>query len=410
MSQTPLLELDAALAHLLASVPRIDDVETVAIEGALDRITARATVAPVDVPPFAASAMDGYAVCSTDACFSGAPPYRVPVHGQSIAGVPWNDALRADGAIRIFTGAALPARADSVLLQERVTRDGGHIALAEPPTAGAWCRPRGHDVKAGAELLPRGTRLRAFEIGSLATCGISRVDVTRPVRVALFSTGNELREPGDRLAPGQIFESNRRVLAALLHRAPVNVIDLGILPDDQAAIADALRRAAARADVVLTSGGVSVGDADHVKAALEAVGKLEFWRLALKPGKPLAYGRIDDALFFGLPGNPVSTIVTFLMVVLPLIRHLAGAVPAAAFTVSARVTVAVAHDPGRAELQRGVLVEGPRGAEVTPTGDQASNRLQSFTRANCFIHIPSASGDLAAGDRVDVLPFEGLLY
>jgi molybdopterin molybdotransferase len=409
MALEPLLPIDTALERLLAQTTPVADKETIAVDAAHGRATAERLVAPMNVPPFTASAMDGYAVNAADPCFAGEPPYRIVVRGRSVAGAPASVPLAIDAAVRIFTGAALPERADSVVLQENVQTDGDAIVVSQRPRSGAWVRPAGHDVAEGAELFGPGTRLRAFELGWLSACGISRVVVTRRVRVALFSTGDELREPGDTLAPGQIYESNRRVLRELLRPLPVELVDYGIVRDDEATIADVLTEAASRADVVLTSGGVSVGEADHVRAALDRVGKLEFWRLALKPGKPLAYGRIEAARFFGLPGNPVSTIVTFLLLVLPVIARLAGNTQVSPLRLRARLTERVPHDAGRAEYQRARFESTSTGYVVTPTGDQSSNRLASFKDANCLLIVPAERANLEAGSDIELLPFEGLL-
>jgi len=409
MAPEPLLPIDTALERLLAQTLPLADKETVAVDAALGRVTAERVDAPMSVPPFTASAMDGYAVNSADPCFVADPPYRIPVHGRSVAGAPASHPLAVNSAVRIFTGAALPDRADSIVLQENVAVEGDSIALAQRPRSEAWVRPTGHDVPSGAELFPAGTRLRAFELGWLAACGITDVTVTRPVRVAVFSTGDELREPGARLASGQIYESNRRVLRELMRGLPVEPIDLGIVRDDEPTIAAMLHDAAQRADVVLTSGGVSVGDADHVRTALERVGRLEFWRLALKPGKPLAYGRIGNARFFGLPGNPVSTIVTFLLLVVPVLTRLARMPHVPPLTLRARLAAPVPHDRGRAEYLRACYRATDNGYVVTPTGDQSSNRLASFREANCLMIVPAETGDLDIGADADLLPFEGLL-
>ena len=409
MALEPLLSIDTALERLLAHTAPVVDKETIAVDAALGRVTAERIVAPMNVPPFTASAMDGYAVNAADSCFVADPPYRIPVRGRSVAGAPASIPLDTNAAVRIFTGAALPERADSIVLQENVQTDGESIVVSQRPRSGAWVRPIGHDVPGGAELFPSGTRLRPFELGWLAACGVTRVVVTRVVRVALFSTGDELREPGTRLESGQIFESNRRVLRELLRGQPVELIDLGIVRDDEAAIAAMLGSAAQRADVVLTSGGVSVGDADHVRTALERVGKLEFWRLALKPGKPLAYGTIGDARFFGLPGNPVSTIVTFLLLVVPVIARLAGNPHVQPLKLRARLTERVAHERGRAEYLRARYRATESGYVATPTGDQSSNRLASFRDANCLAIVPADATDLDVGADIELLPFEGLV-
>jgi molybdopterin molybdotransferase len=409
MSQSALLTIDAAVARLLDAADTVTGSEEIPLDAALGRVTALPVRAPMNVPPFAASAMDGYAVAATDACFAGDPPYCIPVRGRSAAGAPANVPLADGTALRIFTGALLPPRADSIVLQENATALGDQIEIGQRPRSGAWVRPVGHDIAEGAELFPAGTRLRAFELGWLAASGVARITVSRRVRVALFSTGDELRESGAKLELGQIYESNRRVLRELLRLLPVEVLDLGIVRDDEGTIAATLETAAQRADVVLTSGGVSVGDADFVRSALDRVGRLEFWRLALKPGKPLAYGRIGSARFFGLPGNPVSTIVTFLLLVTPVLKRLSGEHVTAPHKLAAKLEHRVAHEPGRAEYQRARYRATSRGYTVTATSDQSSNRLASFRDANCLLIVPAESGDLDVGARVDVLPFGGLL-
>jgi molybdopterin molybdotransferase len=405
------LGLDEALALLNATVdPLAAPPETVSIDAAANRVVARTVRSPMDVPPFPASAMDGYAVCTRDPAFAGEPPYRIDVYGESRAGAPLHDTPRIDHAVRIFTGAVLPPRCDAVVIQENVRREGATIVLTERPLPRANMRPAGHDVALGAELVREGTQLGPFDLAWLAACGLQTIAVRRRIRLALFSTGDELRSAGDTLQPGQIYDSNRFVLRQLLHGAPVEIEDLGILPDDPAIIERTLRTAAARYDVVMTSGGVSVGDADYVRDIVARLGRIEFWKIAIKPGKPLAYGRIGSCHFFGLPGNPVSTIVTFLMLVKPVLATLSGTRAEPPLRVAATLTADIVHEPGRVEYQRATYSHGAHNAlQVQPTSDQSSNRIGSFHCANCLIEVPRTSGDLARGNTVDILPFAGLL-
>lgn len=404
------LGLDDALSLLRTMItPLGTSPETIAVAAAANRIVADTLPAPMDVPPFAASAMDGYAVCTTDPVFNSPAPYVLAVQGESKAGTPFNAGIKPDHAIRIFTGAVIPQPCDAVVIQENVERTQANVVLNARPLAGAWVRPPGHDIKAGAVLLDAGTRLGPFDLAWLAASGLNTIAVRPRVRVALFSTGDELRDAGDELRMGQIYDANRFVLKQLLRDAPVVVDDLGILPDEPSTIEATLKHAALRHDVVLTSGGVSVGDADYVRDVVARLGQIEFWKVAIKPGKPLAYGRIGSCHFFGLPGNPVSTIVTFLMLVKPMLAALAGARFEASLMVPATLSVEISHEPGRVEYQRGIYSIDANGVMVQPTSDQSSNRLGSFRNANCLIEVPLASGDVARGSRISILPLTGLL-
>jgi len=371
------------------------------------RISADDVLASVSLPPFPSSAMDGYAVNSAQ--FAGEPPYEVEVCGASYAGHPFTGTIGSESCIRIFTGAALPDGLDAVVIQEDCETLEHGIRIGVRIRPGDNVRNIGHDVAAGELIIKRGTPVTPFAIGWLAACGQTRLNVIARPTIAIFSTGDELCEPGSPLAPGQIYDSNRYVISALLASLPVKVVDLGSLPDDKVATNKALRAAARHADVLLTSGGVSVGDADFVTAVIRDIGELDFWRINIKPGKPLAYGRIGDCLFFGLPGNPVSSIVTFLLVARPAIMRLCGA---SEFNVTSHPAIladAIHHRPGREEYQRGTVSTGRDGTIVRVTGDQSSNRLATFSSANCLIRVPKDSGDLAEGTVVTVLPFFGLI-
>ena len=404
------LGLDDALTLLRSIITPVDTApETIAVADAADRIVASTLAAPMNVPPFAASAMDGYAVCSTDPLFDTPAPYVLPVQGESRAGTPFDARIKINHAVRIFTGAVVPQRCDAVVIQENVKRTQSNIVLAARPLAGAWVRPPGHDIKAGALLLDAGTHLGPFDLAWLTACGLNSIAVRPRIRVALFSTGDELRNAGDELQIGQIYDANRFVLTQLLRGAPVGIDDLGILPDEPSMIEATLASAALHHDVVLTSGGVSVGDADYVRDVVERIGQIEFWQIAIKPGKPLAYGRIGQCHFFGLPGNPVSTIVTFLMLVKPMLAALAGARFEAPLIVPATLSVDIAHEAGRVEYQRGTYTIEQSGIIAQPTSDQSSNRIGSFRHANCLIEVPRTSGDIARGSRISILPFTGLL-
>ena len=364
-------------------------------------------LAPLNLPPFHSSAMDGYALRLEDRVPE--PGSSLRLVGESLAGHPYPGRMGNDECIRITTGAALPACADTVVIQENCEIFGDRIRLIQVPDRGANIRLVGHDVRMGDTIGHRGKRLSPLDSGWLAACGLTDVPVYCLPRVAVFSTGDELVPPGGRLEEGRIYDANRSVLLALLSRLPVAVTDLGILPDDTAAIEAALTDAAEDHQLLLTSGGVSVGDADYVKDIVERLGSIELWRINLKPGKPLAFGKLARALFLGLPGNPVSTIVTCLLVAKPLLLALAGARPQEPMHFRARLAVDIPHRPGRTEYQRGICESHGVEIVVRTTGDQSSNRLATFSGANCLIRIPKEAADLKAGSSVEVLPFEGLI-
>ena len=397
------LDLDAALARVLHEVGACTESESVPIRNAQGRVAAEPIRSATDLPPFAASAMDGYA-------FRWRPDTATfETTGESLAGHPFSGSVSESECVRIMTGAPLPADCDTVVVQEDCDRDGTAIRIREAPRQGANVRPAGDDLRRGDVVVAAGKRLSPFDIGALAACGCATAPVRARPRVAVFSTGDELQQPGTTLEFGNIYDSNRFAVEALLSRLPVEVDNLGVLADDADAVAASLTAAAETADLVLTSGGVSVGDADHVKSTVEALGELGFWRLNLKPGKPLAFGRIGGAWFLGLPGNPVSTLVTYLLVARPVIEKLCGMQPSQPVTVGAELTEPIRHKPGREEYQRGIATGAGDDLRVRTTGAQGSNRMSTFAEANCLIRIPKGKGSLKSGERVDVLPFEGLL-
>lgn len=394
--------------RIRALIAPVTAAETIPIRTAGGRILHEPVHAPMAVPPFTNSAMDGYAINARD--LSESPENHFRVVGSSLAGHPYSGNLEAGECIRITTGAALPECADTVVAQEDCKIEEAAIQIVEPPVQGANVRYAGNDVTQDALLLPSGHQLGPFDLAWLSACGISQVNVRKKARVAFFSTGDELREPGEDLAAGQIYDSNREVVRQLLKAMPVEVSDLGVIADDPGDIEHVLSTAAANHDLLLTSGGVSVGTADYMKDVVQKLGSLDLWRLNLKPGKPLAFGRIDESLFLGLPGNPVSTVVTFLLIAQPAILALAGCTSEKPpLLIPATLRGSIRHSPGREEYQRGNLEITPRGAEVSATGEQASNRLASFSNANCLIRIRKQSGNLDDGAAVEVLLFKGLL-
>ncbi len=396
-----MLNVDAALGKLLDSVDPVEGSEVLPVADALDRVAADDIAAPVDLPPFAASAMDGYAVAA--AGFAGEPPHAVEVIGESLAGHPCSVSVSGTNAVRIFTGATIPEGADAIVIQEDTRVDRGAVALLTTPRQGDNVRPRGHDVVRGTHIARKGDRLDAYRLSWLTACGIDRVEVRRRVKVTVFSTGDELMDTGKPLGPGQIYDSNRFALARLMSDQPVDLTDLGCLPDSREAIRSALEQAAGNADMVLTSGGVSVGDADYVRDIVEEIGRIEFYRIALKPGKPLAVGKIGNADFFGLPGNPISTIVTFLLFVIPALAVRSGGRHVPPLEFDAVLAEDIRHSAGRREYQRGTAENADGGLIVRSTGDQSSNRLSTFDGANCLIRVPEERGDLATGETVSIV-------
>ncbi|MCB1748082.1 MAG: molybdopterin molybdotransferase MoeA [Gammaproteobacteria bacterium] len=398
------LTCNEAIERILAAVEVVEGHERLHLRAALGRVLAGDIHSPVDVPQHTNSAMDGYAVRAADLPTHGTA--RFTVIGTAFAGRPFDGAAGAAQAVRIMTGAPLPDGTDTVIMQEHVASDGAAITVDGQHQRGQNVRAAGEDLRRGQRVLARGHRLGAAELGLVASLGIGEVDVTRRVRVAYFSTGDELRSIGEPLGRGEIFDSNRYTLYGMLREAGAEIIDMGVVRDTREAVEQALREAAAVADVVITSGGVSVGEADYIKSVLAAIGQVGFWKVAMKPGRPLAFGRIGRARFFGLPGNPVSVMVTFQQFVLPALTRMAGAAPRPPLTLQARTTATLKKRPGRMEFQRGMLARGADGVlEVTPTGDQGSGILHSMSTADCYIVLDIGCGRVEPGSLVDVQPF-----
>lgn len=401
----PALKLDAALARILAEVRPVSGTERVLVRDALGRILDEDVVSRIDVPAHTNSAMDGYALRGAD--LLAGDDTRLDVIGVAAAGRPFDGVVAAGQCVRILTGAPVPEGADTVVMQERVTREDDSAIVAAGQRPGQHVRQAGEDIARGSVALAAGSVLMPAALGILASVGVGEVSVRRRARVAFFSTGDELRRVGEPLGAGQIYDSNGYTIHGMLTRAGVEVIDMGVVRDDPAAIESAFAEAADRADAIVTSGGVSVGDADYVKDALETTGSVGFWSVAMKPGRPLAFGHIGDALFFGLPGNPVSAMVTFYQLVHPALQALAGLPDAGSpLEIEAVLLDDLRKKPGRREFQRGVLARDADGRLVVRrAGQQGSGILSSMNAANCFIVLPEESGPVAAGDGVTVQPF-----
>lgn len=403
------LSVEEALSRITAQIHPVSGWEQLSLHAVLDRVLAEDIDSPIDVPGHNNSAMDGYAVAVSGLSVPGErQTFRVA--GTSLAGHPFAGTVPPGECVRIMTGAVVPRGTDTVIMQEAVEVADGIITVANPSPRGDNVRRAGEDLRRGQRVLNRGKRLTPADIGLLASLGIGEVSVVRRVRVAFFSTGDELCSLGEPLAEGKVYDSNRHTLHAMLVRLGADVIDMGVVRDQREAIAQAFAAAADMADVVITSGGVSVGDADFVKDVLGDLGQIDFWRVAMRPGRPLAFGRMGQSVFFGLPGNPVSTMVTFYQFVQPALRVMMGEPPAAPLLLLATCTSPIKKRAGRKEFQRGVMQRDASGQlTVSSTGAQGSGILSSMSAANCFIHLPAECQGIEPGESVTIQPFAGLI-
>ena len=406
----PSSHLACAAAHraILDQLRPIDGWERVAVRSALGRVLAQDVIAPCNVPAHDNSAMDGYAVRAAD--FAADTESGMRVVGSAFAGRPFSGSVGAGQAVRIMTGAAIPTGADAIVEQEICRREGEQVFIRGPLQRGRNLRRAGEDLAEGGVALPAGTRCGPAELGLIASLGIAEVAVRRRLRVAFFSTGDEIASIGRPLAPGEVYDSNRYTLFGALSRLGCELLDMGVIADDPAALEAAFGDAAQAADVIITSGGVSVGEADFIREMMARMGEVSFWKLAIKPGRPMAFGRIGDAVLFGLPGNPVAVLVTFYQFVQDALLTLAGVDPLPRpnlFTVPC--TQAIRKRPGRREFLRGRLVRDAEGVRVSVAGAQGSGVLRSMSEADCFIVLAEDCGDVAPGDGVLVQPFDGLI-
>ncbi len=399
------LSCEEARKSLLEQTAEVIGYENLNIRSSLHRILDEDLLCPVNVPLHTNSAMDGYAVKHAD--LSIQEDSRLKLVGTAYAGKPYKKTVENQSAVNIMTGAAMPKGTDSVIILENVERKGSEIIVKPGHKKGQNVRYAGEDLKMGAKCLRAGRKLTASDIGLVASLGITELRVRRRIKVAFFSTGDELKSLGETLDLGEIYDSNRYTLYGLLHDFGADLIDMGVVKDDPGLLEAALKTASETADAIITSGGVSVGEADHIKSVLQSIGAIKFWKIMMKPGRPLAFGKIGSADFFGLPGNPVSVMITFMQFVLPALSKMAGRTGTQPLEITAKTTKAIRKSEGRTEFQRGILSFDDKGnGLVTPLGAQGSGILSSMTEANCLIHLTKDSGKIQAGDTVKIQPFE----
>lgn len=406
-----LMPVEEARQRLTDALRVVDKTETIALIHAHSRVLSNDVVSPVDVPGFANSAMDGYAIAAASIPVLG--DTTLSVVGTSWAGKVFAGRVDAGQAVRIFTGGLMPLGTDTVVIQEHVSISDNQVTIDSDVQPQRNVRLAGEDVQADQRILLAGTQLEAAELGVLASLGIDQVSVYRKLRVAYFTTGDELRAldefAGNSLEPGMLFDSNRYILRGMLSRLNVDIIDLGIVRDNADDTRAAMQKAAELADVVISSGGVSAGDADFVTQVFHELGDVGFWKIAMRPGRPLAFGQISDAFFFGLPGNPVAVMVTFLQFVQPAIKHVMGVSITGPYTIKATSLSKLRKSLGRTEYQRGVIGNDEHGnLTVASTGKQGAGRISSMSAANCLIVVAADVAGVEPGDLVEVQPFTGL--
>ena len=400
------MTVDDALVLILSKAVPLDEIENLDLSRALGRILAQPQISALNVPPADNSAMDGYALASGDIAIDGKTRLRV---SQRIAAGQPSQALIPGTAARIFTGAPIPLGADCVVMQEHCRVEGDTVIISQPLHAGQNIRARGEDVKSGVTILDAGIKLRPQDLGLAASIGVGRLPVYRPLHVAIFCTGDELTEPNTPLAAGKIYNANRYTLTGLLHTLRCEIIDFGIVPDNLAATRAVLAAAAQQSDLIITSGGVSVGDEDHVKGAVETLGQLDMWRIAMKPGKPLAFGSVGNTPFFGLPGNPVSVFATFCLFARPFILRRQGMMQTLPQSVLVRADFDWLQSGNRREYLRARLhtnTEGMTGATIYP--NQSSAALTSISWAHGLVCIAEGT-TVQRGQMVSFIPFNELL-
>jgi len=407
------LHADKALEFLQALVTPVHEVTRIDLTQALGRVIAEDIISPISVPAHDNSAMDGFAFDGARLSDGGALTLRVV--GTALAGAVWQGHVGPGQCVKIMTGAVMPAGLDTVVPQELTQRDGDRIAIA-PRTLvqGDNRRFKGEDLMQGQPALTAGSLISPAALGLLASLGFTTVPVLRRLRVAFFSTGDEIMQAGEAPREGAVYDSNRYTLLGLLTRLGVEAIDMGLVRDDPQALETAFKDASSRADAIITSGGVSVGEADHTKAVMRKLAGGEsgvaFWKIAMRPGRPMAVGRIGNAVLFGLPGNPVAVMVTYLAFVRPALLRMMGSTGSTPPLLRAQSSEAIRKKPGRTEYQRGIVSRAPDGSlTVATTGQQGSGVLSSMVHANGLIVLHHNQGDVSVGQNVDVMMFDGAI-
>ncbi|MGS0497083.1 molybdopterin molybdenumtransferase MoeA [Pseudoalteromonas sp. S1727] len=397
-----LLSVESAIENILSTIKPVEQHEQISLFDSLDRVLAKELISDINVPIHDNSAMDGYAICYQ----SSSNTYKQV--GSVLAGEYFEPELNPGECVRIMTGALVPKGCDAVIMQENATKTGNSVTINQKIKMADNIRRAGEDIPKGATVLTQGHKLTPVDLGLLASLGINQLTVYKKLTVAVFSTGDELTLPGQPLKTGAIYESNRAVLIASLQKLAFDVIDLGIVKDTKTAIKDAFLTADLAADVVISSGGVSVGDADYTKEVLNEIGEIGFWKIAMKPGKPFAFGKLPNSYFFGLPGNPVSAIVTFMQLVCPALNYLsAQAKIKKTNKLSAITTTAIKKRPGRTDFQRAIATIDNNGFyTVSALPYQGSGVLTSMSKANCFIILPADCAGVAKGAQVDIEMFK----
>jgi len=412
-----LLPFENALSQILSTVSCVQETEQVPLAQALGRVVSQPVLSPLNVPPHDNSAMDGYAFAHESLLQSN----TLELIGKSMAGEPFQGECLLGQCVRIMTGAKMPIGCDTVEMQENcevvANKDSAVLKSAtqcikflQDKDKASHVRFTGEDIKQDEVVFEQGRKLSAIDIGVLASLGVPTVTVYRKVTVALISTGDELKLPGELLTEGDIYESNSFTLAAMLEKMHVNVLRFGVIKDDKAAITQAFIEADQQADAIFSSGGVSVGDADYTKIVLDELGDINFWKIAMKPGKPFAFGKLPNSVFFGLPGNPVSAAVTAHMLAIPAIAKIQGCHNAKPMQLTIKTATNIRKAVGRMDFQRGILSTNEHGEmTVTSTGNQGSGVLTSLAKANCYIVLPAEQGSLQAGEKVTVQLFDSII-
>lgn len=405
------MPLEEALTKLQTSVSNVCEPITLPLSEALGFALAQDIQSPINVPPFNNSAMDGYAMLQADLLeATSETPIALTMVGRSFAGAPYSGGLVSGSCIRIMTGAVMPSCADTVVMQENTIADGDQISFSKVPKFADNVRNAGEDLQQGQNVLKIGHKLTPRDIPLIASLGIANISVFRKLKVAVISSGDELKNLGQPLSEGDIYDSNRYSIIALLSRLNVEIIDFGIISDDFSLIRNAIRSADEQADVVITSGGVSVGEADFIKDVLSELGEIGFWKLAIKPGKPFAFGKLPSSVFFGLPGNPVSAMVTLYQLAVPAMATMAGLTAKPAIRFNAVITDKLKKATGRTDFQRAVYSANEEGQlVVSTTGSQGSGVFSSMSQSNCFIVLEQGRGNVAIGETVTIEPYSALM-